>query len=205
MPAWKNLRVADSTGSRGRVLLIVGAVAIFVVGAVIAVLGTRAASSARDDRDAAANALAAQEDETGEVEGNSAFREGNLSSQRQARKDLVVAGEPWLETANTVATEQERLAQIIQEQIQAGLNGQVDQYNALIDDGNAAAQSLQSLSPTLQAQFEDVAFAPRAVAQRRALGCRGAMNEQRGMRLMLVFGLVLAIAVGTALVVVFAS
>ena len=31
------------------------------------------------------------------------------------------------------------------------------------------------------------------------------MNEQHGMRLMLVFGVVLAIAVGTALVIAFAS
>ena len=65
----------------------------------------------------------------------------------------------------------------------------------------ATTQSLQSLSPTLQAQFDDVAFALAQSPQRRFRGCRRAMNEQQGTRLMLVFGLVLAITVGSALVI----
>jgi len=149
--------VADSPPSRLPLLAAVAGGLVLVIGLVVLVLGQSAASTASDDLTREKGRLREQRAATTDA------KSAQSTLDARAAK-LVTDAQALLVTSEAITAQDAELVAAVRDQQRAGVQDQIDAYNAAVDRGNAAAAQFNTLVESLNQQLEAFRADSAAVA-----------------------------------------
>ncbi len=135
----------DAPPSRRNVAVVVGGVLLLVIGAVVLVLGTGAASNAGDDLSHARRKVDAQRAVTRRAQQCE-------SDLRAGLPQVVTAGSSLLNTAAQITGQDQQEVQATHDGQAAGADNRLGDYNGTVDRANAAVGAANALIGSVNQQ-----------------------------------------------------
>ena len=149
--------VAEAPTSRLPLLATVAGGLLLVIGLVVLVLGQSAASTASDD-------LAREKGRLREQRASTTDAQSAQSTLDARAAKLVTDAQALLATSEAITAQDAELVASARDQQRAGVQDQIDAYNAAADRGNAAATQFNTLIESLDQQLETFRKDSAAVA-----------------------------------------